>query len=577
MGLRHIFLNFGARQAPGRFLRSGALLAPLHLLLAVSLQAQTGIRTVPQDTLPGEAGISAAELMRHVRYLAGDALEGRAPGTRGDSLAREYVAGQMAGIGLRPGSSDGTFLQRVPIVSLRADTGATLSVTGAGTRLPLRYGSEFVAFTGRQESLLVLERAELVFAGYGIVAPEFAWDDFKGVDLRGKVLLLLNNDPDTGDPAFFGGKARLSHGRWDTKFANAAAHGAAGALIIHTTASAGYGWNVVQSSWGGRRSEPERTPGERVLPLKGWLTFDATEQILRLAGRTCDELFALAGTRGFTPVPLGVTVDSRVRTALGRIETANVLGLLPGSHPVLGAEAVVFTAHIDHLGIGRPVDGDSIYNGAMDNASGVAALLELARAFARRPVPPKRSLLFIAAAAEESGLIGSRHYARNPTFPPGRIAANINIDGINIFGPTRDVVMIGLGRTTVDSAALRAAARQGRILLPDPFPEQGSYYRSDQYSFARIGVPAFSLDGGLDFVGRPPDFGATMVQHFIERRYHQPSDEVTNEWDLRGAVEDLVLTFDVASEIADAPAMPAWLPGDEFGRVREDALRDAAR
>jgi len=577
MGLQKIFLTrFTVSLIPARF---GPRVAPLFSYLVLcgclSALAQESGRGPAPAVEEAATTLSAGRILADTRFLSSDLLEGRAPATRGDLLARQYVAARMEAAGLKPGAADGSFFQRVPLLTVRTDPGATLTVRRKGAAEHLRFGPDFVAFPGLQQTAATLDDAELVFVGYGIIAPEEQWDDFKDTDLRGKVLLFLNNDPDNGDSSFFGGKARLFYGRWTYKFAVAAERGAAGAFIIHTTPSAGYGWNVVESSWGSKRSEPERNQGAPGVPVKGWTSSEATGRILRLAGHGMDELSARAQRRDFRPVPLGVTVSTALTSTVRRLETANVLGLLPGSDDALRREAVIVTAHIDHLGIGRPVKGDSIYNGALDNAAGVASMLELARAFAALPVAPRRSLLFIGVAAEESGLIGSGYYADNPTFPPGAIAANINIDGINIFGPTRDIVVVGRGRSTLDAAFTRAAARQGRVVRGDPFPEQGSFYRSDQFSFARIGVPSVAPDGGTEYVGRPQTFAREMVQHYIDEHYHQPSDEIDTAWNLTGAVQDLALTLAAVAEIADAPSMPAWNPGDEFEAVRRKALRDA--
>jgi Zn-dependent M28 family amino/carboxypeptidase len=433
-------------------------------------------------------------------------------------------------------------------------------------------GAEFVGFSGIQQSEVRVSDAEIVFVGYGIVAPEQGWDDYKGADVSGKVLLMLNNDPSPEDAGVFGGKARTYYGRWSYKYEIAAAKGAVGAIIIHTTESAGYGWNVVESSWSGGRAELRLVSGMRPLPFKAWMTFESTQRVLELAGTTFESLNRAAQSRSFTPRPLGVTASISLHNMIRPIESANVIGILHGRDSLLSKEAVFMSAHHDHLGIGKPVDGDSIYNGAVDNATGVSALLNIARTFSEMKQRPRRSIVFAALAAEESGLIGSRYYTENPTFPPGKIAANINIDGTNVFGRTHDLTLIGFGKSSIDQLAQSVAAWQGRIVKPDQFPEQGSFYRSDQFNFARIGVPCMYLKPGLAFVGKSPGFGKERHDEYIQLNYHQPSDTIRSDWDLRGAVQDIQIMFLVGLTIANSDSMPVWIKGDEFEAARSKAL-----
>lgn len=541
------------------------------LFICLPLCAQDTFVPPPEATRALK-NITTESLMSHVRFLSDDLLEGRAPGTRGDKLAQAYIAAQMQLLGLQPGGDNGTYFQRVPIVAMKTDKAVKLDIAGKGKTIQLNFGSDFIIFPGNQETDVPVSKAEIVFVGYGIVAPEQNWDDYKNIDVTGKILLMLNNDPATEDQKFFGGKARTYYGRWTYKYEIAARKGAAGAIVIHTTESAGYGWNVVEASWSGERFELAQKPGIPRLLFKSWTTLEATNKILELAGKDYSGLVESAQTQAFTPVPLGITLSTLLKTTKRNVETANVIGVLPGSDKRLSEEAVVLTGHHDHFGIGKPVNGDSIYNGALDNATGTSALLNLACMFTSLPKTPRRSMVFAAVAAEESGLIGSQYYAENPTFPPGRIAANINIDGINIFGKTKDIIMVGLGKSSIDGILKSVASWQGREVKPDQFPEQGSFYRSDQFNFAKIGVPCMYLDAGIDYIGKPADFGKKKVAEFIDKNYHQPSDEIGPDWELSGAIEDMQLTFLVGLTISNNDQMPAWNKGDEFEGIRLKSL-----
>jgi Zn-dependent M28 family amino/carboxypeptidase len=537
----------------------------LHVALALALAAAPPARTSPA----AERVITADSIRAHVRFLASDLLEGRGPGTRGDTLAETYIAAQLEGLGLKPAGTQG-FLQPFDIVGVTGHAEA-IQFTHGRESLVLRNADEVIAVAGDQSPHTALDRAELVFVGYGIRAPEYSWDDFKGQDLHGKVLLILNSDPED-DPNLFAGRTRLWYGRWDYKYEMAAKVGAAGAIILHTTHSAGYPWQVVRSSWSGSQFS---VPGaERRVPLRGWVTEDACRKLVALAGKSLDELVRSANRREFAPVPLGIAVTTAFDNHIERTRTANVLALLPGSDRRLSSEVVLYTAHHDHLGM-RPDAApgeDAIYNGAEDNASGVALMLNVARAFAALPTAPRRSILFAAVAAEEQGLLGSEYLARHPPVPLGRIAVDINIDGANVFGRTRDVTVIGLGKTDLDPALRTLAGRQGRILRGDQLPDRGYFYRSDQFSFARVGVPSAYFESGLDYRGRPPGWGREKREAWEETRYHQPSDELTPDWDLSGAVEDARLQFALGYSVAQAPGMPAWTPGDEFEATRQRSL-----
>lgn len=507
-----------------------------------------------------------------IRFLASDLLEGRGPATRGDELARLYLATELQSLGYHPGGPNGQWQQPFDIVGMNARMPETWSFSTPGGAVTLKWSEDYVAASGVQQERGVIENAELVFVGYGIEAPEYQWDDFDGAHLEGKVLVVLNNDPDW-DPKLFEGVKRLYYGRWTYKYESGARHGAAGVIIIHTTPSAGYPWQVVQTSWGGEQFELP-AEGEPRLQLKAWVTEPAAHRLVEASGHNLEDLVAAAKSRDFEPVPLGIRTSMVFDNRISSVQTANVAGLLPGSDPQLKSELVIYSAHHDHLGIGAPDEtGDRIYNGAQDNAAGCAQLLAIARAMAALPESPRRSIMMLFVAAEEQGLLGSRYFAEHPTVPPGRIAANINYDGGNIWGRTRDVTLIGMGKSSLDAIAKAVATRQGRVLTPDQFPDRGFYYRSDQFSFARIGVPALYFDNGTDFLGRPASWGRQQIEAWTEKQYHQPSDELDDTWDFAGMIEDAKLGFYSGWLIAQDEQMPRWNPGDEFEAARSNARK----
>ncbi len=534
----------------------------------------TPVPTTDSDGLPPGAEAAAttitqASLEIPIREFSSDRFEGRGPATRGDEMARDYLVSAMTDLGLEPAGPNGGWQQPVGVVGVTAQVPATWRFTAKDGPVEFTNLDQFIAFSGVQEATATLSDAEVVFVGYGIEATEYDWDDFKGADLTGKVLLMLNNDPDW-DPALFAGTTRLYYGRWTYKFESAARQGAAGAIIIHTTPSAGYPWQVVRSSWTGEQFELPAEDEPR-LQVGGWLSEEAAGQLVAASGHDLDSLMEAAKKRDFSPVPLGTTTSLQLDNQLNRVDTANVMGLLPGGD--LADEVVVYTAHHDHYGIGEAnAEGDSIYNGALDNAGGVGHLLAIAGAFRELPQPPRRSILFLFVAAEEQGLLGSKYWAAHPTVAPGKIAANLNFDGANIWGKTRDVTLVGHGKSSLDAVAERFAEAQGRIVKPDQFPDKGFYYRSDQFSLAKIGVPALYFDAGTDFVDRPQGWGKEQMDHWTETHYHQPSDEVTDDWNWEGMVDDARLGFYCGLAVAEADAMPTWAPGDEFEAARLAAL-----
>lgn len=548
---------------------------PILLLAAVPREGSSGLVTAPDRKAAAE--ITAERLRAHIKFLASDLLEGRGPATRGDRLAQEYVATEMEAMGLVPAAPGGSWVQKVPLVGIAPRVPATITLTAGDKRLNFQYRNDFMAFSGVQKPVAKIENTELLFVGYGIVAPEYQWNDYKDLDVGGKVLLLMNNDPED-DPKLFAGKTRLWYGRWDYKYEIAAKKGAVGAIIIHTTPSAGYPWQVVQTSWAGERFELPDEGGPRV-QIKAWTTEEAARKIASLGGHDLDQLRAAAQNREFRPVPLGVRLSFEMTNSIQKKESGNVLGELPGSDAELSKEVVLYTAHHDHLGIkeGAKPGEDVIYNGALDNASGVSAMLAIARAFTRLPKAPRRTVVFASVTAEEQGLLGSEYLAKHPIVPPGFIAANINIDGVNIWGRTRDLTMIGLGKSSLDRTIVALAQMQGRVVESDQFPDRGFFYRSDQFNLAKIGVPAAYFHSGTEVLGKPKGWGREQREKYEATDYHQPSDQYRDSWDLSGAVEDLQLDFYLGLKVGNAAAMPCWNKGDEFEAAREKALAAVAQ
>ena len=524
------------------------------------------------------AGVGSAidqiteEYIREVMIeISSDEYEGRGPATKGDQMTREFLVEQMTEIGLEPGMPDGTWEQPFQMVSVNTQPPEGWTFAGHGKSVAFDFYDDFMVNGNNQQANPSVENAEVVFAGYGIQAPEFGWDDYKNIDVTGKIVLLMNNDPDWDDD-LFAGETRLWYGRWDYKFLTAAKNGAAGAIIIHTIPSAGYPYQVLQTSNIGPQMELP-VGNEARLQFKSFMTEDAVKELVGMAGKDLNELYEAAYNADFEAVPLDITTSLALDVEIDSVTTANVLGVIPGSDPEISDEYVVFTAHHDHLGIGPAnADGDTIYNGAMDNASGVGQILSMAKAYKALPEAPRRSIMFLFVGAEEQGLLGSKWYAANPTVSPGKIAANLNYDGGNLHGPTRDIIYVGFGKTSIDELVIEYAAEQGRVVKPDQFADRGYFYRSDQFSFAKIGVPAVYLEPGTDFVDRPPEWGRQVVENFTTNHYHQPSDEYDPNWDLRGMIDDAQIGFWTGLAVANADEMPTWNKGDEFEAVRLEAL-----
>ena len=536
-----------------------------------------------QRTAIGELPeVDVEQVLAHTKALASDQFGGRGPGTKGEELTVNYLVDQFKKLGLKPGNTDGTFVQKVPLVGI-TPAPASLVFKRGTAETELKWKDDVVAWTKQVADSAAIADSELVFVGYGVVAPEFNWDDYKGLDVKGKTLVMLVNDPPVPDPAngaqldatTFGGKAMTYYGRWTYKFEIGAEKGAAGVLLIHETGPAGYPFDVVQSKVSEQFDLVTPDKNMSRVSVEGWMTLDQGKNLLKMAGQDFDDLKKRAATRDFAPVPLGVRASMTIRNTLRTIDSKNVMARLEGGDPKLKNEFIIYTAHWDHLGIGPAVNGDQIYNGAKDNAIGTAGLIEIARAFTKLATPPKRSILFLSVTAEEQGLLGSQYYAVTPIYPLAKTAANINMDGLNVNGRTKDLTLIGYGASELDDYVRDAAGEQGRVIRSDAEPEKGFYYRSDHFNFAKQGVPALDPDEGVEYVGKPADFGEKVRNDYTEHDYHKPSDVVKPDWDLNGAREDLKVLFAVGYRIAQADRFPEWKAGNEFKAKREAMLKGA--
>jgi Zn-dependent M28 family amino/carboxypeptidase len=537
-----------------------AFLAPA----AAAAQAKSSASTGP---------ITATEIDGDLRFISSDLLEGRAPATRADKLTTEYIADQLRGAGVEPGVN-GSYFQPVPIDVVKADP-ATIKVTASGkSSMTLKSPDDVVVFAGsavEQSSA----HGELVYAGYGASAPEYKWDDFKGIDVKGKILLVLVNDPPAtaAEPRLFGGKAMTYYGRWTYKYEEAERRGAAGVFIVHTTESASYPWHTVVGSWSGeQRMLPRDSSSPSPLGMRGWITDSAATVLLKGAGLDMAQLRKQAESRDFKPVSTGITIDFSARNTVKHLSSANVVGVVRGHDSKLKSEYVALSAHWDHLGIGVPVNGDSIYNGSVDNGTGVASLLAVARAAAKLPAT-RRSLIFLFVTAEESGLLGSQYYGEHPTVPATSIVADLNMDVVTVSGRVRDLDVMGDNKSTLGPMLASMVRPQGLRLSPDAHPEAGHFYRSDHFSFAKVGIPSVSIGGGEDYVGKPKDYGAKVDEDYTAHRYHQPSDAYSPDFDLSGTaqISNIVLKF--ARTLANSPVTPTWNADAEFKAAREKSLK----
>lgn len=516
--------------------------------------------------------ITVEKLQSHITVLAHDSLQGRGPASEGDRKATAYIVSQFKKFGLKPAGENKTYIQKVPMVGVTVDPSTKFTIRKGDQSVALEYSTDFVATTGSYEPSITFNNAELVFVGYGIVAPEQQWDDYKNVDVKGKILVMMNNDPASDDSNFFAGKGRTYYGRWTYKYEIAAEKGALGAIVIHTTPSAGYRYEVIRNSWSREMFDLEEKSSGHQLSLKAWTSEEATRKYFSLAGYSLDSLFKLGDSPTFKPIPLGISLNAVMRSSVKRLETNNIIGKIEGSDPSLKNQYLIFSAHYDHFGIGIPINGDSIYNGALDNASGTSLMLNLAEAFSSLKEKPRRSLLFAAVAAEEQGLLGSKYYANNPTVPASTIAANINTDVINVIGRTSDISWQGSDRSSLGHDLSIVAKELGLTVLPDLAPEQGGFFRSDHFSFAKVGIPAMSMGGGRTFVGVDTAFVRKMRERG-GRNYHQPSDEISSDWNYDGALQQAELVFRVAWRIANITEMPYWNSGSEFEAARKKSLQ----
>lgn len=530
----------------------------------------------PQPDLEGAKNLITEEgIWKHVDALAHDSTMGRAPGTVGEQMTVDYIIRQYEEIGLVGAMPDGSFVQNVPVVGQQTAPGSVMRITQNNRTIhQFNYFTDMMAWPAAGQEEVNIRDAELVYVGYGIIAPEEDWDDYKGMDVSGKILVFKNSDPST-HPDRFAGNTRLYYGRWSYKYEIAEELGALGAIIIHTLPTAGYGWNVVSGGWSRERFALADEMGESDTELNAWLTYPASAALFTSAGLDIDQLLDDAESPDFEPVVLdGVRLDIDLSATYSQLELKNVVGMLPGTDRRLRDEYVVFSAHHDHLGIGNAVDGDSVYNGAMDNASGTSAMIEMARAYAHVQPHLRRSVMFAAVGGEESGLLGSRYFANNSPVPVGKISANINIDMINGFGRTKDVVVVGKGRTSMDDIMVEEAARKGRIVVPDQDPGQGFYYRSDHFSFARVGIPALYPNPGVEY-HESEDFHMDVVVPLLRKIYHTVHDRPENVITFEGAEEDMRLLFNVGYRIINDDEMQSWTPGDEFEAARMRAIEQA--
>jgi Zn-dependent M28 family amino/carboxypeptidase len=540
-------------------MRLRLLLLPLVYAAATSASVQ---QTNPATRVA--RSVDPNVIRAHLEFLADDALEGRRPGTRGGELAAKYIAAQFQRLGLEPAGDSATYFHRVPIITLTPSPTVRLTSPSPSE---LVYRTDYVLWSMRNDSTTNV-KGELVFVGYGIVAPEYDWNDYRGVDAKNKIVVALVNDPGLRDSTIFRGPILTYYGRWTYKIEEAQRQGAAGILLIHTTESATYPWTTVQSSWTGPQVRIEQPPTS--LFVAGWLNRDAAGRVFRQGGQDLAALMDRAATRQFQAVPLGLQLEASARSEISRSETSNVLGRLPG-RARLAREMVLIGGHFDHFGISTPVAGDSIYNGAEDNASGTAAVLAAAEAFVRSGVRPGRSIVFVGFTAEESGLLGSQALVARPPFPLSRIAAILNLDVMNLYGPTRDVSALGLDQSSLGGAFEKAAAAEGlRVSISKEALIRGAYFRSDHFPLARAGIPGTSLENGDDYLGQPSGYGARMKNEYIEKRYHQPSDEVLPSFRYDGAAQQLRVTVRTAVTVANAPDQPVWNRTSEFRQAGEE-------
>ncbi|HET6891803.1 MAG TPA: M28 family metallopeptidase [Pyrinomonadaceae bacterium] len=567
-------------------LLTGSLILALACMQAPNTNetAATRIETasagLPAELKPGFEAITTNDILQHTKILSSDEYEGRGPGTKGEELTVKYLTDEFQKLGLKPGNPDGTYVQKVPLVGFTAQP--TASFTAGAKTINLTFPQDYVAVSRRFVPESKVENSDIVFVGYGVVAPEYGWDDYKGVDVRGKTIVMLINDPavpSSSDPTklddkMFKGNAMTYYGRWTYKYEIASAKGAAAAIIVHETGPAGYPYEVVSGSWSRENfdiQKPDKNMGR--VAVESWITLDRAKELFTAGGQDFDALKKAAVTKDFKPVSLNSKANFDIKNTLREINSNNVLAKLEGSDPALKNEYVIYTAHWDHLGRDPKIQGDQIFNGALDNASGTAALLEIANGFTKLATPPKRSILFLAVTAEEKGLLGAKYYAENPLYPLNKTLANINMDGVNQWGRTKDITMVGDDNSTLIDLLRDTAKAQGRLVNPDPEPEKGFYYRSDHFEFAKVGVPALYTDSGIDYVGKDANYSKQKREEYTNKDYHKPTDEIKPDWDLSGAVDDAQLLTAIGYRVAQGDKYPEWKPGTEFKAKRDESLR----
>jgi len=537
---------------------------------------------IPAELKPALDTINANDILQHTRVLSSDEYEGRGPGTKGEELTVKYLTEQFQKLGLKPGNPDGTYVQQVPLVGFTAQP--TASFTAGAKTISLEFPKDYVAVSRRFVPESKVENSDVVFVGYGVVAPEYGWDDYKGVDVRGKTIVMLINDPavpDAADPSkldtkMFKGNAMTYYGRWTYKYEIASEKGAAAAIIIHETGPAGYPYEVVSGSWSRENfdiQKPDKNMGR--VAVESWITTDRAKELFTAGGQDFDALKKAAVTKDFKPVTLNAKANFDLKNTLREINSNNVVAKIEGSDAALKNEYVIYSAHWDHLGRDPKLQGDQIFNGALDNASGTAALLDIAKSYTKFATPPKRSVLFLAVTAEEKGLLGAKYYAANPLYPLNKTLANINMDGVNQWGRTKDITMVGDDNSTLIDVLRETAAAQGRKVNPDAEPEKGFYYRSDHFEFAKVGVPALYTDSGTDFIGKDPQYSKQKRDEYTEKDYHKVSDDIKPDWDLSGAVEYAQLHSIIGYRVAQGEKYPEWKAGSEFKAKRDESMRGA--
>lgn len=556
------------------------VIATFLALTACSQPDTAGEDTVPEAEVEAEVAaptgrdtITAQDLHEQIRILASDEFEGRAPSSPAETKTINYLKEQLVSFGVKPGNGD-SYFQEVPLVDITAEDVTPLTIEGEGGSLSYDLAVDMVALTRRVVDRIDLEKSPLVFVGYGIVAPEHNWNDYEGVDMTGKTAVILVNDPGyaTQDPAVFDGNAMTYYGRWTYKYEEAMRQGADGAIIIHETAAAAYPWVVVKNGWTGRNFYAETADGNMSrTKVEGWISTKAAQEIFALAGLDYEEQLTAAIDPAFTPVPMPLTASVGFNNVVGHSLSNNVVGVVPGS--AAPDEAFIYMGHWDHFGIGDAEDGDDIYNGAVDNATGTAALLELAQAFASLETAPRRSVYFLYTTAEEQGLLGSEYYAENPLYPLAKTVAGLNVDAFNTaVGPTHDVGVIGTGLSELDGVLKSVTDASGRVITPDSSPEKGFYFRSDHFPLAKKGVPMIYPKNGVDSIEHGEEWGKQVLADYVANTYHKPTDEYQADWDLTGMANDVGLFFDVGYEVANGDAWPNWNPGTQFRSIRDESL-----